>query len=105
MASDAEKLEVISGYYRLLDEEARRRLERLKQSDGLARHFSPLGYAQVLDSIYDIHIKHEADRVRKCAEYEKLIAQINLDAQRECVEEIRRFVSDHICNRKNGPGL
>lgn len=100
MTNDAEKLEVISGYYRMLDEDVRRRLDRIKQSDGNAKHFSPLGYSQILDTIFEIHLKHEQAKDEKCAEYEKIIERIKADAHRGCIEEIKRFIGDNIGSMK-----
>ena len=100
MTNDAEKLEVISGYYRMLDDDMRRRLDRIRQSDGNAKHFSPLGYSQILDNMYEIHLKHEQVKEKKCAEYERIIEKIKSDSQRDCIDEIKKFVSDNIGSLK-----
>jgi len=103
MANDAEKLEVISGYYRMLDDDVRRRLDRIKQSDGNAKHFSQLGYSQILENMYEIHLRHEQAKEQKCAEHLKIIEKIKCESQRDCIEEIKKFISDNIGSAKK-PG-
>jgi 23S rRNA maturation mini-RNase III len=100
MANDAEKLEVISRYYRLLDEEVRRRLDRIKQSDGIAKQFSSLGYSQILEHIYEIHLRHEQVKDQKCFAHKQTIEQIKADAQHDCLDEIKMFIRDNIGSMK-----
>ena len=96
MANDAEKLEVISGYYKLLEEDIRRRLDRIKQSEGAGRSLLPLGYSQILDHIYEIHLKFEKEKYNQCAKYKEIIEKIKAHTQNECFEEIKSFLLNNI---------
>lgn len=96
MANDAEKLEVISGYYRLLDEDTKRRLERIKQMEGAGRSLLPVGYGQLLAGIYDIHIRFEKEKDLKCAQYKEIIEKIKSETHGECIDEIRKFLVSNI---------
>ena len=92
MVSDSEKLSTILPYVRAMDEETKRRLERLRQSNGSGAQFASVGYGELLDKIYQVHAKFEKEKETHCRPLLDKIQVIHSRLQEQCKQQIEELV-------------
>ena len=100
MVSDSEKLSTILPYVRAMDEETKRRLDRLRQSNGSGAQFAGVGYGELLDRIYEAHAKFEREKEIHCRPLLDKIQVIENRLREQCTQQIDEIVEKVIAPLK-----
>ena len=92
MVSDSEKLSTLLPYIRAMDDETKKKLERLRQSNGNGANVAGIGYGELLDKIYEVHAKFEKERQEHCRPLLDKLQSIQNELQERCMQEIQLLV-------------
>ncbi len=92
MVNDSERLTTILPYIRAMDEETKKKLERLRQSNGSGASISGIGYGELLDRIYEVHSKFQKEKDEHCRPLLDKVHSIESKLQDQCSQEIQSLV-------------
>ena len=96
MVNDTEKLSTILPYIRAMDEETKRRLDRLRQSNGNGLTIAGLGYGDLLDKIYEVHARFQKEKEEQCRPWLEKVREMEEKIQGQCTEEVNKLVEKTI---------
>ncbi len=100
MASDSEKLSTILPYIRAMGEDVRRRLDRFRQNDGNGTSFAGFGYVELLDKIYELHLKYQKETADQCQPLKEKIRGIEEKLHEHCSQDITELVEKTLAGPK-----
>ena len=92
MVNDTEKLSTLLPYIRALDEETRKKLEKLRQANGNGAELAAVPYGDLLDMIYEVHARYQKEKEQQCRALAEKITGIEKKLQDQCAGEIGRLV-------------
>ena len=100
MVTDSEKLTTILPYMRAMDEETKKRLERLRQSNGGGVALAGIGYGELLERIYALHARYEKEKEEQCRALAQKMGQIEEKIRQQCADEINILVEKAVSGIK-----
>lgn len=92
MVNDTEKLTTILQYIRVLDEETKKKLEKLRQANGNGAELAGVPYGVLLDRMYEVHARYQKEKEEQCRALAEKIRGIEKKLQDQCAEEIGKLV-------------
>ncbi len=92
MVNDTDKLSAILPYIRAMDEETKKRLDRLRQANGSGAGAGGMGYGDLLDRIYEVHARFQKDKDEQCKPLLDKVRFVEEKIQGQCAEEINKLV-------------
>ena len=92
MVNDTEKLTTILHYIRGLDEETKKKLEKLRQANGGGADLAGVPYGTLLDMMYEVHARYQKEKEHQCRALAEKITGIEKKLQDQCAEEIGKLV-------------
>ncbi len=99
MVNNSDKLTIILPYMRSMDDETKKRLEKLRQANGSGASIAVTGYGELLDKIYKVHEKFEKEKDEQCRALMQKVNQIQKKLQDQCFEEIIRLVEKTLASK------
>ncbi len=90
--NDSEKLSTILTYVRRMDEETKKKLEKLRQANGSGAAIADLAYGALLEKMYAVHSKFQKELDEQCRPLREKINTIENRLNAKCNGEIQQLV-------------